>query len=322
MSAAYNYILSLANANVNLYKIGGPILISIGTVSCIINLTVFSKKTLRKNPCSIYLIACNVTNFLLIYISILIATLGTGYSIDPSAHSWIVCRLRYYITLVCDVLNPSYLILAAFDRILVTSRNALTRQHSTSRLAYICICIITLFWLIFHSHALIFTTILETAPDIAICYFQPGLYLSVISYYSLIIKALLIPILMVILGLWTVKNVRSMNHVTAVVNASTSGGVTIPGGVRTAHSKDRQLIKILLVDTSIYIFFNTMISIILIYQQIMQNQSQSYAQLYLQGFLTSVSVFSAFIPFCIGCYTNLWVSKTFRQEVKNTLTCK
>ncbi|CAF0942185.1 unnamed protein product [Adineta steineri] len=252
MSTTYNYILSLANANVNLYKIGGPILISVGTVSCIINLTVFSKKTLRKNPCSIYLIACNVTNFLLIYTSILMATLGTGYSIDPSAHNSIVCRLRYYITLVCDVLNPSYLILAAFDRILVTSRNALTRQHS----------------------------------------------------------------------LWTVKNVRSMNHVTAVVNASTSVGVTIPGGVRTAHSKDRQLIKILLVDTSIYIFFNTMISIILIYQQIMQNQSQSYAQLYLQGFLTSVSVFSAFIPFCIGCYTNLWVSKTFRQEVKNTLTCK
>ncbi|CAF1158131.1 unnamed protein product [Adineta steineri] len=231
MSAAYNYILSLANANVNLYKIGGPILISVGTVSCIINLKVFSKKTLRKNPCSIYLIACNVTNFLLIYTSILIATLGTGYSIDPSAHNWI-------------------------------------------------------------------------------------------TTHSLIIKALLIPILMVVLGLWTVKNVRSMNHVTAVVNASTSVGVTIPGGVRTAHSKDRQLIKILLVDTSIYIFFNTMISIILIYQQIMQNQSQSYAQLYLQGFLTSVSVFSAFIPFCIGCYTNLWVSKTFRQEVKNTLTCK
>ncbi|CAF4204833.1 unnamed protein product, partial [Adineta steineri] len=213
MSATYNYILSLANANVNLYKIGGPILISVGTVSCIINLTVFSKKTLRKNPCSIYLIACNVTNFLLIYTSILIATLGTGYSIDPSAHNSI-----------------SYLILAAFDRILVTSRNALTRQHSTSRLAYICICIITLFWLIFHSHALIFTTIIETAPGVAICYFQPGFYLSLISYYSLIIKALLILILMVILGLWTVKNVRSMNHVTAVVNASTSVGVTIPGG--------------------------------------------------------------------------------------------
>ncbi|UJR17516.1 hypothetical protein I4U23_004411 [Adineta vaga] len=323
MSEIYNYILSLALATTNIYKIGGPILISMGMVSCITSLRVFSKKTLRKNPCSIYLIACSISNFIMISTLILISTLGTGYKIDPSSYNIIFCRLRFYATLVCDVLSPSYLIFATIDRILLTSRNALTRQRSTPRLAYLCISIITVFWLIFHSHALFYTIIIETLPGVRVCYFQPGLYLSLVSYYSLIIKAFLIPTIMVIFGLWTVKNVRSMNHMTIVAgNSSTHGGDVAIGSARSAHSKDRQLIKILLVDTSVYIFFNTMISISLIYQQIMQNQPQTLVQIYLQGFIMSVSVFSAYIPFCIGCYTNLVVSKTFRKEVKNTLLCK
>ncbi|CAF1200559.1 unnamed protein product [Adineta ricciae] len=323
MSAAYYYILSLASANTNIYKIGGPILIAIGTLSCFICLSVFTRKSLRRNPCSIYLIASYLSNFLMIYTSILISTLGTGYNINPSAYNLVFCRFRYYITLVCDVLSPSYLIFAAIDRVFVTSRDALVRQRSTPRLAYLCIIVITLFWLIFHIHALVFTVIIDSASNIGVCYFQPGMYLTLISYYSMIIKAILIPLLMIILGLWTVSNVRALSNVAAITTHSSLSGIgAAMGGIRSARSKDRQLIKIILVDTSIYILFNTMISVLLVYQQVMQNQVQPYVQLYLQGFVMSVSVFSAYIPFCIGCYTNLFVSKTFRHEVKKLLTCQ
>ncbi|CAF1200302.1 unnamed protein product [Adineta ricciae] len=324
MSAAYYYILSLASANTNIYKIGGPILITIGTLSCVISLRVFTRKTLRRNPCSIYLIASYLSNFLMIYTSILISTLGTGYNINPSAYDLVFCRFRYYITFICDVLSPSYLIFAAIDRVFVTSRDALVRQRSTPRLAYRCIIAITLFWLIFHIHALFFTIIIiGSASSIGVCYFQPGMYLTLISYYSMIIKAILIPLLMIFLGLWTVNNVRALSKVAAITTHSSLSGIgAAMGGIRSARSKDRQLIKIILVDTSIYILFNTMISVLLVYQQVMQNQVQPYVQLYLQGFLMSVSVFSAYIPFCIGCYTNLFVSKTFRHEVQKLLTCQ
>jgi hypothetical protein len=45
----------------NLYYLGGPLLMILGTISCICNIFVFIQKTLRKNPCSICLIAFNVT---------------------------------------------------------------------------------------------------------------------------------------------------------------------------------------------------------------------------------------------------------------------
>jgi hypothetical protein len=164
MSSESNFIPSLISAQTNLYKFGGPILMSLGAASCILSSIVFTIKNLRKNPCSINLIAFNIFNLLRIYTSLLLSTLQNGYNIDPSLYSLDVCRFRFYTMLLFDILSPSYLILTSVDRILITSPNTPTRERSTRRLAYICIITITLFWLLSQSHALVFTNILQPAP--------------------------------------------------------------------------------------------------------------------------------------------------------------
>ena len=321
MSSDFNYILSLLQIQRNLYRFGGPILIAVGTVSCILSLIVFMKKNLRKNPCSIYLVAFNISNFLLIYTSIVFSTLSTGYNIDPSLQDRGFCRFRFYAMLLFNILSPSYLILASIDRVLITSPNARTRQRSTPRLAYIGIISITVFWLLAHIHALILTDLLQVGPGFFICYYRSGTHIVLVSYYSLIIRGILVPLLMVILGLWAIKNVRRVNRGTPA-SAVPASGAAIVAGVRTTHSKDRQLLKILLVDIIVYIVFHLMISVILLDQQFIQKQSGTVIQASLQLVLANIGVFSTFIPFCVACYTNLLVSKAFRCEVRNVLTCK
>ena len=58
-----DFVASLQLAQQQLYTFGGPILMGVGTVSCIISLIVFTKKNLRKNPCSIYFMAFNIASF-------------------------------------------------------------------------------------------------------------------------------------------------------------------------------------------------------------------------------------------------------------------
>jgi hypothetical protein len=43
---------------------------------------------------------------------------------------------------------------------------------------------------------------------------------------------------------------------------------------------------------------------------------------YIEGFVKSVAMFTAHIPFCITSYANLLVSKAFRKEVKDLLLWK
>ncbi|CAF1194345.1 unnamed protein product [Adineta steineri] len=315
MSSEIDYNSSLISIQTNLYKYGGPILMILGTVSCVLSLIVFTKKNHRKNPCAIYLVACNIGYLLQIYTTMLLAILSNGYNIDPTVYSLSFCHFRYYALLLSAVLSPSYLILASIDRILITSPNALTRQRSTLRLTYICIIGITLFWLLAHMHTLFLTRIVEPVPNLIICSFQPRFYTAFINYYTILIQDILIPLLMIILGVWAVRNLRKRRQVTfATVNTAIIA-------VHPTHSKDSQLIQILIIDISIYIIFSAMMPPVLIYLQILQTRSYSFAEFQSGLLILNIALFSSYIPFCVGFYTNFLVSKKFRSEVKNIIKC-
>ncbi len=141
------------------------------------------------------------------------------------------------------------------------------------------------------------------------------------NYYSSIIKGILIPLLIIILALRVVKNVRSRPCIAPVSIIPTSVTTAIRN-VRAGHSRNRQLFQILLTDISMYVILNLILTIIVMYEQFNPNQSGDLVVAHIQVFLMNVGIFSAYIPFCIGCYTNSLVSKTFRHEVKNIFKLK
>ena len=228
MSSEDGFVALLLSIQTNLYRFGGPILMGLGSVSCIMSLLVFTKKNLRKNPCCIYFVACNLANLLHIFTSILLPVLTIGYNIDPTLYNLNLCRFRLYAVFLFEILSPSYLISASIDRILLTSRNARTRQRSTPRLAYICIASITLFWMLLHSHLLIQGNIVEPIPGFVLCYFQLGLQVTLINYYSLFTQRYshsFVDDCSGFCGLW--KIFEAWHGVTPASLASTSGTTTM-----------------------------------------------------------------------------------------------
>ncbi|CAF0948442.1 unnamed protein product [Adineta steineri] len=316
MSSEMDYIKSLVSAQTYLYQYGAAFFICIGSIGCIFNLIIFLKKNLRKNPCSVYFIAYNVINLYQICISLLQAILIYGYSISVATWSNSYCRFVYFSGYVFDILSSFYLIMASIDRMLCTSRNARIRRHSNHRVAYTCIIVGTICCMLFHSPSLILVNIIEIIPNYYVCYSNSDGYLAFTNYY-LLIKVILIPTVMIICEIYTIKNMQSSHRARVIPMSNTMGTVLNPG-----RPKDRQLIKILLVNITVYIIFNLVPAVISLYQQIVQYQSKSLAQSQMISFLTTVSNVAGFIPICISCYINLMVSKTFRNEMKNVLLCK
>jgi hypothetical protein len=250
--------------------------------------------------------------------SLLPLTLSLGYSIDTSVYNLVICRLRLYITVLCNCLSAIYLIWASIDRILITSPNARTRQRSTPRLACICIGFGALFWALFHSHALILTNIIQLGPNYFICYFQEGVYRDFVGYYSLF-KEIVALSLMILCGLWSIKNIQSTNRVRLAPDVSVNR-TGVESNSHSTLSKDRQLMFMLLIDTTIYGLFSFMYAIFLIYQQITQDYIKSADRIQIENIIQNLCLFSIGIPFCSSCYTNLISSKTFRKEVKKVLS--
>ena len=311
MSSSVDYITYLGLIQKNLYVFGGPFTVILGTICCTINLLVFTQKKLRKNPCAMYLIAVNVSNFLYIYSSILFVSLSLGYNIDLSSQSIVGCRLIYYFSLLFDCLSSFYLISASIDRVLVTSPNARTRQRSTGRLALTCLVIGTLFWMIFHSHTWFFISIQELAPGYFVCYFQAGLYADLVGYYSTIIKGILMSSLLIIFGIWTWKNLQTV-HRHRIVHITTTTANSLRNQDNGVLLKNRQLALMLLMEILIYVLFTLMLSIVGIYQQIAKNESQTAFTF----FIRIIGAFVSYTPLYANFAGNLFISKTFRLEVK------
>jgi hypothetical protein len=163
-------LLSLIQTN--LFRFGGILMMVIGTINCILNVILFSRHTLRRNPCSIYFIAVNVSNVLFLCSGILPLITGLGFGVDPSSTITVLCHFRYYASLITSCLGPIYLILASVDRAMITSRNVRTRQRSTRRLAIISVCSLALFWMLVHIHVFIYVNIIQIAPNVYFCTFQ------------------------------------------------------------------------------------------------------------------------------------------------------
>ncbi|CAF1000300.1 unnamed protein product [Adineta ricciae] len=318
MSTSFDdYIYYLSLIQKNLYAYGGPIVVILGTICCTISLLVFSQKKLRKNPCAMYLIAVNISNFLYIYLSILIVILALGYNIDLSSYNIIICRFIYYFSLLFDGLSSFYLILASIDRVLVTSVSALTRQRSTRRLAIASLTLGTIFWMVFHCHTFIFIIKQELAPGYFICYFQAGLYAALVGYYSTIIKGILTSLLLIIFGLWTRKNLRNIHH-RQVAPPGATNMHPIGQNDTTVHLKNRQFALMLLMEILIYITFTSMLSIIGVYQQIAKNEAQTA----FNYFIRIIGTFVSYTPIFANFLGNLFISKTFRSEVRRIFSCQ
>ncbi|UJR12670.1 hypothetical protein I4U23_016844 [Adineta vaga] len=308
----------LSSIQKNTFRYGGPVLITVGSVSCLLNIMVFTKGTLRKNPCATCLTGINSVNFICFYLNLLFAMLTIGYNINLTSNSIVICKFQYYIALVLACLESSYIILASIDRTLITSPNAHIRKISTRRLVIISMIIIAIFWLICHIHALILMEILQYGPNYYICYRQQGIYNTIMNYYALVINGVLPPLLMTTFGLWTVKNVHSVRLVHETSRIRNTVTITI-GKQHTLQSKDHQLVRMLLVDIFSFVICKCPSSFFLMYQQITKYVEKSAEQQSIEQSLLILTYFLYYIENGISCYTNMFVSKTFRGELKNTL---
>ncbi|UJR11520.1 hypothetical protein I4U23_015701 [Adineta vaga] len=235
------------------------------------------------------------------------------YKIDLSSNNLVGCRLIYYCSLLFDCLSSFYLILASIDRVLVTSPNALLRQRSTRRLAFVCLLSGTLFWMLFHSHTLFLIDIQELVSGYFVCYFRAGLYENRVGYYSTFIKGILMSFLLIIFGIWTWKNLRNVHRHRVIHSRSTNGNL-VSHQENSVLLKNRQFTLMLLIEILIYIAFNSMLSIIGIYQQFATDESQARFTF----FIRIIGSFVTYIPL-VG---NFFISKTFRSEVKRIFLCK
>ncbi|CAF3721804.1 unnamed protein product [Rotaria sp. Silwood1] len=108
-------VLTYQIISTNLYKFDEPILIILDGLGRIFIIFVFIQKSMCQNPGSIYFIAFNIGNILLLWLSLFPFTYCSISGNDLTLTNLFYCRFHLHILHVIIMLPPSYLILASVD---------------------------------------------------------------------------------------------------------------------------------------------------------------------------------------------------------------
>jgi len=270
-----------------------------GNIGNIGNLIIFSQKLLRANVCSWYFIIFSIGNIITINFgcSTRIISLWTGY--DLVRISIIFCKLRIYFTIFGLSLSRNFLSLISIDRWMITSRNVGIRRLSSSKIAWLLIITTILFWAIFTLYVAIGYEIdinsncVKRTDDIY------ELIYIIFALFS-IICPLFIMIIFSILAILNVQKLIQRRVIPAII---INLNVVQP---RHYRRKDLPLIKLSLVQVTVYIILNLVDMYNTIYGFTSLKTIKSSDQTAIDGFIGIMGIYLLYLYCAVSClYDNI-----------------
>lgn len=291
----------------------GLIILIFGILGNLFNLILFLSRRTLNPSISLYFVLISMNNLILFLIGLTSRVVIDGFQVKILGDdSTIFCKLRTYFVYTLFSISNWLLVFATVDRFYSTNSSALKRNYVCSiSLAKKLIFSTILICFFIHSHILIFYKYFYSINSFdqyeLICSVENIVYKFFFAFFILIFFSLSPPILILILGLLTLKNLRQSRRTIHPIHIE-----NLP------QSRDRnQLIKILSIQIIMLLIFTIPHSIYWIFigfhstvpTELKTNLDREYEQffLHLVRLLLYINNGSSF-------YIQMTFSKTFRRE--------
>jgi hypothetical protein len=308
-------VSTLAAIQLRMSYIVMPTLLVFGSGGNILNTLIFLQKTLRSSSCSMYMMAAYI-----LYTFILCFAMSTSlYALnnrDPLTYNEAYCKIRQYLISSILTMARCCVGMACVDRYAISSQSVKTRSFGRPRVARYIITIIIVMWLILASHLVILNTI-QNGKCV-----MPGDYSYFYAGYAIVGAGIIPPGMMVTFTILAAKNIRQLRRRVQPthVDRNHNANVNIPTNANTGvHLKqhDYQLLKMLMVDITIYCSSAVPAPIYYVYAAITLKSPKTPEQVAWQTFFNfftyQVLLYTAAST---SFYTNFLVSKAFRNELR------
>ena len=256
-----------------------------GLVGNIFNIIVFTRSSLRKNPCTTYFCSSSVANLSVLVFGLVVRVIMDGFGYDLASSNIIFCRFRYLILHCSLSLSSWFNILAGVDRYCISSRDAGRRRFSTLKQARILVALTTFtcFLLYVHVFGLFEIEQLKSGPY---CYARAGAYRVFYDFLLFTTFSFTPPILMIILGLATLRNIRQARD--RVLPASVTSAPLASINIIQIRKRDRQLITMLLIQSISITVCTLPIATQKLYSTFTQNVAKDAYQMAIENLVAQV----------------------------------
>ena len=301
---------SLSSIQQGILRYVFPISLTFGIIGNLFIIIIFTQKHHRKNPCSLYLLVAALFSINGISWGIGSNMYASYYPPDPFTQSLFLCRFRGYLLQSSSLLYKLMITLACMDRFALCSSQVNIRALTTPKMAIKILIGSTLFGLLISIHLPIYEIIQNNR-----C-FPAGTYGLFFSIYQICIFGLILPVLQIIFAYLIAKNLKNVR-------------IRIQPQVQTynLHSRnilskrDVTLIKLILAEITIGMIFTIPFPINTLYTMLTSNiLNKSADRIAIESFMSFFTLIVLFyLNYCITFYLYIFISKPFRQEVKQFL---
>jgi uncharacterized membrane protein YidH (DUF202 family) len=237
---------SLIQLAIQLMRTIVPIIIVLGVAGNSINIAVLTRSVLYNHACSRYFLAFASNNLFLSSAFLVNRLLITGYQLDVTKISDLSCKLVQYVTGVCVVISPYFIVLASIDRYCASSRDVQRRRFSNIHVARWALVSVVVLVALYYINYLVLID-LQTDDSLGCAIRGNTIYKQVYPITQCFVFAVIPPCLMGFFGGMTICN---MKHVRLLPRVA-------------AHYRrtENQLVRMLLLQVGTYIILTLPLSI-------------------------------------------------------------
>ncbi|CAF0742709.1 unnamed protein product [Adineta steineri] len=280
--------------------------IILGTIGNVLNLFIFTRPTLLKSPCTLYLLAASIDNILVIYTTLLTRLLANGFSIDITITSNAVCKLRSYVGYVFFAVSPYFFVLACFDRYCSSSPLATYRSWSNKKVAKrLIIGAITLACILYFHMAIFFE--IQSGEGGLSCNCRPGIYTIFWRIFYLIVMCILPAFFMGLFCILTLMNMRRQSR--RIRHSLATGNYH-----RT--QMDRQLLRMLFIQVSTQLLCILPTAIINLLNLFTDIDSDLF------NFFSQIFILTLYVSYSTSFYVFTMSSRLYQNELFKIISLK
>ena len=295
----------LAHLQDTLTRYGMTSYLVLGNIGNCFNIIVFTQAEQRRNACSLFLLATAVCNCLSLNIG-LFSSIHALYHVDLITRYLLVCKTQFYLRHTCLQMMRSYKILACINLCTLCSTDDRIRRFSRPMTARRSILFIGLFW----AAVVIFFAAVRTIQHNACSIFNDP-YALIYTIYFAFSVGILTPILMSICSILVIRNLQKTRSRSRLINTNRQKRVS----THVLRKRDRDLIRMLLVDILVYIVTTVPLSVFLVYRIVTQESNKTRQNLQVESFINYMcQTFMMYLNTALPFWIYLSTSGSFRGQ--------
>ncbi|CAF0893957.1 unnamed protein product [Rotaria sordida] len=193
---------------------GIPLLI-VGTLGGLLNVIVFlSLQTFRESSCAFYLTIMSIVNVGQLITGLLVRIMITGFGIDWTQTSLIICKVRYFIFPIAALISFTSITLATMDQYFATSFRRRWQEWSNIQVAHRLMAAFSIIWILHGIPYLVFfNQNISSATGKVICNSPNDIFAQYRFYFVTLVLTGFLPVVITILfGYLAYRNVQHLAH--------------------------------------------------------------------------------------------------------------